>query len=95
MRKDSPNRVYQAVLGIKLSPRIVCALGESAPPRRALANEMRKNRPNPVYQTVLGIQLSPHIVCALGESALPPASGLWSPVSGLFRWRATAGSAGQ
>jgi len=32
MRKDSPNQAYPTVLGIKLSPRIVCALGESAPP---------------------------------------------------------------
>ena len=36
MRKDRPNQVYRAVLGIKLSPRIVCALGESAPPPGAL-----------------------------------------------------------
>ena len=32
MRKNRPNHVYQTVLGIKLSPHIVCALGESAPP---------------------------------------------------------------
>jgi len=32
MRKNSPNLVYPTVLGIKLSPRMVCALGESALP---------------------------------------------------------------
>ena len=164
MRKNRPSQACQTVLGIKLSLRIVCALGESALPsvsglwslvssggalppgaqanemrknrpkpclsdgpwhqaftphclrsRReratsgvwplvssggalppgARANEMRKNRPSQVYQTVLGIKLSPCIVCALGESALPSASGLWCLTSDLFRWRATAGSAGQ
>ena len=33
MRKNRPNQVYQTVLGIKLSPHMVCALGESALPR--------------------------------------------------------------
>ena len=99
MRKNRPSHVYQAVLGIKLSLRIVCALGESALPSvsgrwslvssggalppGALANEMRKNRPNQVYQAVLGIQLSPRIVCALGESAPPLASHLWHLTSDL------------
>ena len=48
-------------------------------------------------QTALGIKLSPRIVCALGESAPPLVTGFWSLASGLwfFRWRATAGSAGQ
>ena len=77
MRKNSPNQAYQTVLGIKLSLRIVCALGESVPPWGAQANEMRKNRPNHAYQTVLGVKLSLRIVCALGESAPPSASGLW------------------
>ena len=32
MRKNRPSQAYQTVLGIKLSLRIVCALGESALP---------------------------------------------------------------
>ena len=79
MRKDRPNQAYPTVLGIKLSPRIVCSLGESAPPPGALANEMRKNSPNQAHPTVLGIKLSPRIVCALGESALPLTSDLRAP----------------
>ena len=87
MRKNRPNQVYQAILGIKLSPRMVCALGESALPRvsglfrwrataGSAAHEMRKNRPNQVYQAILGIKLSPRMVGALGESALPRVSGV-------------------
>ena len=49
MRKNRPNQAYQTVLGIKLSPLIVCALGESAPPPtsdlRPLVSGLRSSFP--------------------------------------------------
>ena len=59
MRKNRPSRVYQAVLGIKLSPRIVCALGESALP---LVSGLRSAGPVPGGQAVLTFFMSFHEV---------------------------------
>jgi hypothetical protein len=71
-RKESPSPAIPALIGIQLSPHIVCGLFKGgALSMRAHANASRKESPSPAIPAPLGIQLSPHIVCGLIEAAPP------------------------